>query len=126
MALAGMWSSCRDELICDMAETYHIYDMRALPVRTLAVLACGLGQNSRVWAKLNGYKAQWSDIVMAMCADHLAVLQWFQTEDGHKGQNRPQLLTPQLLNMPDQSDKSKYKKFKTGADFMEAWNALGD
>lgn len=125
MALAGILSVARDELICDMAETYHIYDLQALPVRTLAVLACGLGQNSRVWAKVNGFNAKWSDIVLAMCADRLAILTWFQTEDGAKGRNRPEMLTTQLMNRPGQSDKKKhYQTYNSGADFLAAWEAL--
>ena len=119
-----MMSAAKDELICDLAETYHIYDLRALPVRTLAVLACGLGQNSRVWAKLNGYEAKWSDIVLAMCADRLAILQWFQTEDGMNGTNRPTMLAPALLGMTDQSEKRTYKTYANGAAFLEAWNSL--
>ena len=118
-------ASAKDELICDLAETYHIYDMRALPVRTLAVLACGLGASSRTWAKLCGYKAKWSDIVMAIIADRLAILQWFQTEDGHKGVNRPQLIAPALLGQSDQSNTSnEYLTFDSGEDFMAAWNRL--
>lgn len=124
MALAGIIATARDELICDMAEVYHIYDIQALPGRTLAVLACGLGHNSRVWAKVCGFEARWSDIVMATIADRLAILCWFQTEDGHKGQNKPEMLTPQLLGKTDQSDKPTYQKYDTGADFMAAWNAL--
>lgn len=127
MALAGMLSQAHDELVCDLAEIYHVYDMRALPVPTLAVLACGLGENSRVWAKLNGHKARWSEIMTAMIADRLAILVWFQTEDGHKGVNRPQMLAPMLLGISDQSEKQKkkdYLTFATGADFMRAWDSL--
>ena len=36
----------REALLCDLAETYGIYDVRALPVSTLAVLASGLRENS--------------------------------------------------------------------------------
>lgn len=124
MALAGMLNSAKDELICDFAEIYHIYDLRALPVRRLAVLACGLGQNSRIWAKLNGYKAKWSEIVLALCADRLAILCWFQTEDGHKGENKPELLAPQLLGMTDQSGKDTYLTYDSGEEFTAAWNDL--
>ena len=118
-----MWSAAKDELICDMAEIYHIYDLRALPVRTLAVLACGLGRNSRVWAKTQGFEARWSEIVLAMCADRLAVLAWQNTEDGHKGENYPTMLTPALLGMSDQSEPT-YEIFDNGDDFMAAWNQL--
>ncbi len=123
MALAGMWSAAKDELICDFAETYHIYDLRALPVRTLAVLACGLGKSSRVWAKTQGFKARWSEIVLAMCADRLAIIAWQNTESGSTGENFPTLLTPELLGMSDQSEK-RYETFDTGADFMAEWNRL--
>lgn len=53
MTLAAMLSTDRDALICDMAETYHIYDMRALPVETLATLACGLRDDSRIKLKMS-------------------------------------------------------------------------
>lgn len=120
-----MLREAKDELICDLAETYHIYDMRALPVTTLAVLSCGLGRNSRVWAKLNGYQGTWDQIVQAMIADRLNLLLWFQTEDGHKGVNRPALLAPQLLGDSGQSEKKRtYQKYKSGADFDRAWEAL--
>jgi len=118
-----MWSAAKDELLCDFAETYGIYDLRALPVRTLAVLACGLGRNSRVWAKTQGFEARWSEIVLAMCADRLAVLAWQNTEDGHKGENYPTMLTPALLGMSDQSEK-RYETYDSGEDFMAAWNSL--
>lgn len=123
MALAGMWSAAKDELICDFAETYGIYDLRALPVRTLAVLACGLGRNTRVWAKTQGFKAKWSDIVLALCADRLAVLEWQNTQDAANGENYPSMLAPELLGMSDQSEK-RYETYDSGEDFMAAWNSL--
>lgn len=49
-----MLSADRDALICDMAETYHIYDVRALPVKMLATLACGLRDDSRIKLKITG------------------------------------------------------------------------
>ena len=118
-----MWSAAKDELICDFAETYGIYDLRALPVRTLAVLACGLGRNTRVWAKTQGFKAKWSDIVLALCADRLAVLEWQNTQDAANGENYPSMLAPELLGMSDQSEK-RYETYDSGEDFMAAWNSL--
>ena len=32
-----------DAFICDMAQTYHVYDIRSLPLPYLATLASGLG-----------------------------------------------------------------------------------
>ena len=53
MALAKMISVDRNALICDMAETYHIYDLRGLPARTLATLAFGLRADSRIKMRLS-------------------------------------------------------------------------
>lgn len=49
-----MWSVDTDALICDFAETYHIYDMESLPIDLVATLACGLRDNSRIKMKLGG------------------------------------------------------------------------
>lgn len=40
-------------LICDFAETYHIYDYKVLPLSLAATLAAGLGDNSRIKRKIN-------------------------------------------------------------------------
>ena len=44
----------RDALICDLAETYHIYDMRSLPLQTVATLSAGLRDDSRIKMKAGG------------------------------------------------------------------------
>ena len=43
-----------DALICDFAETYHIYDYKRLPLSTAAALAVGLRDTSRIKMKLSG------------------------------------------------------------------------
>ena len=43
-----------DELVCDMAETYHVLDWRALPLRLAATLAAGLPETSRSLRKAAG------------------------------------------------------------------------
>lgn len=44
-----------NELICDFAETYHIYDYRSLPVSRAAILASGLREDARIRMKMNGH-----------------------------------------------------------------------
>ena len=39
MTLALLAGRCEDELICDMAETYHVLNWRELPLKTAAILA---------------------------------------------------------------------------------------
>ena len=48
MILADMVTEYPDELTCDMAETYGIFDIKRVPVRLLATLAVGLRDDSRV------------------------------------------------------------------------------
>lgn len=48
ITLASMMNISEDALICDLAETYHIYDMRSLPLRTVATLSAGLREDSRI------------------------------------------------------------------------------
>ena len=49
---------CLDEnaLICDLAETYGIYDYGSLPIDTVATLAVGLRDDSRIMMKMRGSK----------------------------------------------------------------------
>ena len=51
-----MYATDRDALVCDMAETYHVYDVRQLPVPLFATLAAGLRSNSRIRMKMAGYE----------------------------------------------------------------------
>lgn len=64
-------------MICDLAETYHIYDYRALPVRTLAELVCGLRDDSRVMQKISGLPDRLH--LMAYIADRLTNIAWMLT-----------------------------------------------
>lgn len=101
MALAKMISVDRDALICDMAETYHIYDLRGLPARTLATLAFGLRADSRIKMRLSDQPLRVDTILLAAIADRLGLLVWAQTEDGRRGRNRPQSIIDALTGAED-------------------------
>lgn len=64
----------RDALLCDLAETYQIYDLKALPVTTLAVLSFGLRPDSRIKMKMAGLTYVSPLILMAHMADTLTLL----------------------------------------------------
>lgn len=101
MALAKMISVDRNALICDMAETYHIYDLRGLPARTLATLAFGLRADSRIKMRLSDQQLRVNTILLAAIADRLGLLVWAQTEDGRRGRNRPQSIIDALTGAED-------------------------
>jgi len=93
-----MFAAGKDELTCDMAETYGVFDMRALPVSLLATLACGLSADSRIKRKLAGVKLSSDLMLLAAIADRLSTLVWMQTEDGVKNRNRPKSILSAVLD----------------------------
>lgn len=113
--LAHMLSTDRNALVCDMAETYHIYDLRTLPARLAASLACGLREGSRIMQKLSGAKATKEILLMALIADELGILCWQNTEDGHKGLNPPKSIYESIVGK-----KQEQAGFDTPEEFM-AW-----
>lgn len=101
-------------LICDLAETYHVYDFKALPPKTAALFACGLPENSRIKRKMSGQKLTFEQAMLALIYDKLAWLQWAQTKDGQKNRNRPESLYERLTAEPPEKQTMT---FATGADF---------
>lgn len=87
-----MLAADEDALVCDLAETYQITDWRALPVQTVAALACGLSPDSRIKRKITDAPASTSELLMAAMVDRLSLLAWGQTTDAMKGKNRPKML----------------------------------
>ncbi|MDD7732865.1 MAG: DUF5361 domain-containing protein [Firmicutes bacterium] len=82
-----------DALYCDFAETYHIYDIKQLPLSMAAVFACGLREDSRIMMKLNGIDIDSKTMLMAMAVDYLSLLWWAKTKDGQRNKNRPKLFS---------------------------------
>lgn len=94
----------KDALICDLAETYSIYDYTRLPLQTVAIFAIGLPEDSRIKMKLKGQVFPLTSMIQAAIHDQLNILIWFQTEDGQKGLNRPSKLTDMLLGKTEEND----------------------
>ncbi len=106
-----------DSLICDLAETYHIYDYRALSPRLVGVLACGLRDNSRIKMLMSGQKISTDTMLRAGIVDRLSILAWQNTEDGHEGRNMPESVLSKLLG---QTRENNTMSFESGAE-LEAY-----
>lgn len=104
MILAGMISEDEDALICDLAETYRIFDYRALPVRMLATLCCGLREESRIKMKLLGMKVPMEIMLLADAVDKLSFLAWTRTKDAQEGRNRPKSIVGMLTGKKEEND----------------------
>lgn len=96
MTLAGMITLDEEAFICDMAETYQIYDYRSVPCKLLGTLAAGLREDSRIKTKINGVKAGPDTILLAQVLDCVRFLVWAKTTDAEKGRNRPKSIASKL------------------------------
>ena len=118
-----MISTDEDALICDLAETYQIYDYRQLPPQRVAVFALGLRDDSRIKMKISGQVVPIERLLLAGISDRLSALVWFQTEDGQKGKNRPTMLADVMTNNNAKSEKEVIT-FDSGEDFIKVRNRL--
>ena len=105
MILASMIERGEDALICDLAETYHIYEMRSFRASYIATLAAGLREDSRIMMLFSGNKIRPSLLLQAASLDKLALLWWAETKDGQKNRNRPESVVESLTKENKQTEE---------------------
>ena len=101
-------------LICDLAETYHIFDYRQLPPSKVAIFCIGLRDDSRIKIKLSGAKVSPEILLLSGIIDRLNLLLWTKTKDAEKGLNKPKSILDQLYNK-----ESEVSAFTSGKEFEE-------
>ena len=107
-----------DALICDLAETYHIYDYRSLPVKLVATLSAGLRDNSRIKMSAAGVKAPYDTLLLATIADRVEAFRYGFSEDASKGVNQPASLVSAILGeKEEQKNTSGVMSFATTEEF---------
>lgn len=104
-------------LICDLAETYQIYDYKQLPATQVAVFSCGLREESRIKMKMNGQVVPLETLLLAGISDKLSVLLWTKTKDAEKGKNYPKMIMDDLVDKPVKEKSSDSFVFDSGEDF---------
>lgn len=87
-----------EALICDMAETYMIYDYQSLPVNLAAIFACGLRDSSRIKQRLADVNISTEELLLAGMFDRLNWLVWSKTNNAQKGIGAPASIADILLN----------------------------
>ena len=105
-----------DALICDLAETYRIYDYKQLPLLQVAVFAYGLRDDSRIKKIISNQVVSLDTLLFASMVDRLSLSLWLQTKDGQKGTNRPNSIVDHLTKK-EEKDEKDYLVFKSGEDF---------
>lgn len=108
-------------MICDLAETYHVFNYRELPVKLLATLVAGLRADSRTKMEINGAKAPTNTLIMALIFDKLNQWVWLNSKEGRKGVNPPPSLVEKLTSEPKQP---KIQSYDSGDDFDAAYQRI--
>lgn len=109
-----MWSTDRNAVICDLAETYQILNYRALPITLLATLCVGLREDSRIKMKIGEMNHIPTGILLARIADELSLIHYALT--AKEGDKAPDMLMDFITNRLPQ----KPKGFVSGEEFMKA------
>ncbi len=104
-----------DALVCDLAETYGVYDWRALPVKTVATLSAGLRPDSRIMMKMSGAKVSMRDMLLMGIFDNTSLLFWSKTKDAENGRNKPKSLLASL----DDKKETDIKSYTSGEEFLK-------
>ena len=112
MGLAHMIHVDKTALLCDMAETYHIYDVNRFPARYIAMLACGLKADSRIKTKMAGVELlPPNSLLYAFIVDELRIIRYGLMGDK---KNKPVFVTEIMENgLPEK----EFKGFDTAEDF---------
>ena len=114
-----MIATDRDALVCDLAETYGIYDLKALQVPVLATLSVGLREDSRIKMRMSGATIPRMEMLLAMAVDRLSLMFWAKTEDGRNGTNRPKSILSILLG--DETENGNTVSFDSAEDYEAEW-----
>lgn len=105
-----------DALICDMAETYGVFDIYALEPQMCATLAIGLRDNSRIKTKMMGMEMVFEDYLLASIYDLLNWICWTHTKDATHGNNQPRRLVD-ILTKKEEKQTSDILGFNTAEEF---------
>lgn len=106
-----MYELDKEALICDLAETYGIYEFEELPLRKIAIFAKGLREDSRIKMKMSQSKFNVKESLLAGILDRLTLILYSKTKDAEKGKNYPKLL------LDETEKKEELQGFVSSEDF---------
>ena len=116
-----MLSTDEDAVICDLAETYQIYDYKDMPPDKVAIFCSGLREDSRIKLKMTDQKVKLDTMLLASMVDKLSLLVWTKTKDGQNGRNKPTSLV-ESINKPVKVKEELV--FTSGEEFEKARNKI--
>lgn len=118
MAYARMRVICKDALICDFAQYYHIYDLDSVNLQTAAILACGLPPDSRTLRQMTGQKFSAEMVIQMRILDTVRFFQYAYISSHSKRKvPKPQSIF-EILN--EKKEENPIRGFKTKEAFEAA------
>lgn len=115
MAYARMRVFCKDALICDFAQYYHIYDLYSMDVQTAAILACGLPPESRTMRQISDQKYDVDTLLRMRILDTLRYIEYAYLSTHSK--RKPQKPESIFRLMTNQKDDKDIKAFQSTQEF---------
>ena len=103
-----------DALICDLAETYGVFDYRSLPARMVATLAGGLRDSSRIKMKMTGEVLNFEQVLLVNIFDAVNWLRWSRTRAAQENGDPPKRLLDGILGTDVETEEIG---FRTGEEF---------
>lgn len=110
-----------DALMCDLAETYGIYDMESLPVTKIATFSCGLRGDSRIMQIMTDKQSDIHILLLASIVDRLSFLAWTKTKDAQNNRNRPESLVAKIYS---KKTEKEYEVYENGEDLLARLDEL--
>jgi hypothetical protein len=101
-------------LICDLAQTYGVFNYKELSPSLVATLAMGLPEDSRVKKKLSGQKLTLEQSLLALLLDDFNLFLWSRQK--HRG-SRPKSIFKELTE--EKKPKDELMAFESIEDFNE-------
>ena len=115
-----MMAKNRDALTCDMAETYGVFDIQALPVPLLATLAVGLRDDSRIKKLMADTALTTTEQLLALVVDKLSNLIWMISDKGRKGEDPPKSVYLYLMG-EERETNGEVISFTSPEEYESAW-----
>lgn len=112
-----MYSTDKDALLCDLAETYHIYDFDAFKPSKMAIFAYGLREDSRIKMKIGGMNDISRLGIMIHAADTLTLI--YHALTATKKTKAPKLFYDVVY---EKEPEKKTESYASGEAFLKAWN----
>lgn len=116
-----MIATDEEALVCDLAETYKIYDYKSLPATRIATYSVGLRENSRIKLKMSDSRYSLDSLFLAAIVDRLSLLVWLKTKDGAQGVNRPKSIMANLLG---ETEEKNILAFQSPGEFEKEWKKI--